>query len=70
MASPFGMNLVVAGRRRGHAYPGQILALAGPAPASAVITWTSGQLRCSVATLSGQVRATAVSRVRRWGHWG
>jgi predicted NBD/HSP70 family sugar kinase len=35
--------------------PGQVLALAGPAPAIAVITWTAGQLRCSVATLSGQV---------------
>jgi predicted NBD/HSP70 family sugar kinase len=40
--------------------PGQVLMLAGPAPAVAVITWTSGQLRCSVATLSGQVRTEDV----------
>ncbi len=46
--------------RAGRGRPGQVLALAGPAPAIAVITWTSGQLRCSVATLSGQVRAEDV----------
>jgi predicted NBD/HSP70 family sugar kinase len=40
--------------------PGQVLALAGAAPAVAVITWTGGQLRCSVATLSGQVRTEDV----------
>ncbi len=45
-------------QRRGR--PGQVLTLTGPAPAIAVITWTSGQLRCSVATLSGQVRAEDV----------
>lgn len=44
----------------GRGRPGQVLALTGPAPAIAVITWTSGQLRCSVATLSGQVRAEDV----------
>src|SRR5690348_15610179 len=50
-----------AGRvRAGRGRPGQVLALTGPAPAIAVITWTSGQLRCSVATLSGQVRAEDV----------
>jgi predicted NBD/HSP70 family sugar kinase len=46
--------------RPGRGRPGQVLALTGPAPAIAVITWTSGQLRCSVATLSGQVRAEDV----------
>jgi predicted NBD/HSP70 family sugar kinase len=46
--------------RPGRGRPGQVLTLTGPAPAIAVITWTSGQLRCSVATLSGQVRAEDV----------
>ncbi|HEU5390287.1 MAG TPA: ROK family transcriptional regulator [Streptosporangiaceae bacterium] len=46
--------------RAGRGRPGQVLALTGPAPAIAVITWTSGQLRCSMATLSGQVRAEDV----------
>jgi predicted NBD/HSP70 family sugar kinase len=40
--------------------PGQVLTLAGAAPAVAVITWTAGQLRCAVATLSGQVRTEDV----------
>src|SRR5882724_6259942 len=44
----------------GRGRPGQVLTLTGPAPAIAVITWTSGQLRCSVAALSGQVRAEGV----------
>ena len=46
--------------RQGRGRPGQVLTLTGPAPAIAVITWTSGQLRCSVATLSGQVQAEDV----------
>jgi predicted NBD/HSP70 family sugar kinase len=48
------------GGRQGRGRPGQVLTLTGPAPAIAVITWTSGQLRCSVATLSGRVRAEDV----------
>jgi predicted NBD/HSP70 family sugar kinase len=40
--------------------PGQVLTLAGAAPAVAVITWAADQLRCSVATLSGQVRTEDV----------
>jgi predicted NBD/HSP70 family sugar kinase len=40
--------------------PGQVLTLAGAAPAVAVITWTAGQLRGAVATLSGQVLADDV----------
>ena len=54
--TPAGSNPGRLGRGR----PGQVLALTGPAPAIAVITWTSGQLRGSVATLSGQVRAEDV----------
>jgi predicted NBD/HSP70 family sugar kinase len=48
------------GDRPARGRPGQVLALAGPAPAVAVITWASGQLRGSVATLSGQIRAEDV----------
>ncbi len=40
--------------------PGQILTLAGTPPAVAVITWAADQLRCSVATLSGQFRTEDV----------
>jgi predicted NBD/HSP70 family sugar kinase len=59
-----GQGLIVpvpaAGDRPARGRPGQVLMLAGPAPAVAVITWTSGQLRCSVATLSGRVRTEDV----------
>jgi predicted NBD/HSP70 family sugar kinase len=59
-----GQGLIVpvpaAGDRPARGRPGQVLTLAGPAPAVAVITWTSGQLRCSVVTLSGQVRTEDV----------
>jgi predicted NBD/HSP70 family sugar kinase len=48
------------GDRPARVRPGQVLTLAGPAPAVAVITWASGQLRGSVATLSGQIRAEDV----------
>jgi predicted NBD/HSP70 family sugar kinase len=37
--------------------PAQVLALTGPAPAIAALTWASGQLRCAIATLSGRVLA-------------
>ncbi|HEY2278998.1 MAG TPA: ROK family transcriptional regulator [Streptosporangiaceae bacterium] len=57
---PAAGGVPVAGGRPARGRPGQVLALAGPAPAVAVITWTAGQLRCSVATLSGQVRAEDV----------
>ncbi len=57
---PAASDVPVAGGRPARGRPRQVLALAGPAPAVAVITWTSGQLRCSVATLSGQVRTEYV----------
>jgi predicted NBD/HSP70 family sugar kinase len=41
--------------------PAQVLALAGPAPAIAALTWSSGQLRCAIATLSGTVLADGVT---------
>ncbi len=45
-----------AGRGR----PARLLTLAGQAPAIAVITWTGGQLRGCLVTLSGQVLAEGV----------
>jgi predicted NBD/HSP70 family sugar kinase len=41
--------------------PAQVLALTGPAPAIAALTWTSGQLRWAIATLSGTVLSDGVT---------
>ncbi len=46
--------------RQGRGRPAQSLALAGPPPAVAVITWSAGQLGCGLVTLSGQVLAEGV----------
>jgi predicted NBD/HSP70 family sugar kinase len=57
---PAAGDVPAAGGRPARGRPGQVLTLAGPAPAVAVMTWAADQLRCSVATLSGQVRTEDV----------
>jgi predicted NBD/HSP70 family sugar kinase len=57
---PAAGDVPAASGRPARGRPGQVLTLAGPAPAVAVITWAADQLRCSVATLSGQVRTEDV----------
>jgi predicted NBD/HSP70 family sugar kinase len=53
------------GRSAAPGRPAQVLALTGPAPAIAALTWASGQLRCAIVTLSGAILADGASAPER-----